>query len=414
LIQFVENYIARKDATVRRTNLSRETQPTPDGRHLERRTTRPPAGTLRQRGINYDVGIFPYGQNGRSSRTSFDLGVVKREIRTIREDLHCNAIRISGQDIDRLVAASQLALDDGLQVWFSPEYHEATPQQTLSYLAECAEAAAHLRYEQSDEDKKKGKGDWVVFVVGCELSFFMKGLVSGETAQERMGTFMNPWRLIWNSLSRGSFNRRLNTFLVEAAAEVRERFKGPVTYASGMWEDVYWTPFDYVSVDCYRGSYNRRTFRESLQKYLRHGKPVVATEFGCCTYRGAEDKGGYGFAIVDWDAEPPRLNGSFVRDEEGQASFLIEMLQTFEEEEFSGAFAFTFVMPKYPYDGDEPRLDLDMASFAVVKSISGSLMKGGAEQEGTRRYPGMPWEPKRSFDALAQHYYAAATATTGT
>jgi hypothetical protein len=364
------------------------------------------AGTLRQRGINYDVGVFPYGQRKRPSRPSFDLGVVKREIQVIKRDLHCNAIRISGQDIDRLVAASQFALEEGLQVWFSPEYHEATPQQTLSYLAECAEAAAHLRYDDGDDEEEEDEGekgekknrDRVVFVVGCELTFFMKGLVSGETAQERMVAFMKPWRLLWSSLSRGSFNKRLKTFLAEATSEVRERFKGPVTYASGMWEGVDWTPFDIVGVDCYQGSHNKRTFPDRLQRYLAHGKPVVATEFGCCTYEGAEGKGGYGFAIVDWDAQPPRLRGSFIRDEAGQAAFLVEMLRTFEQAGFSGAFAFTFIMPKYPHDEKDAQLDLDMASFAIVKSLP-------VEQAGgARRYPGMPWEPKQSFDALAGHY----------
>jgi hypothetical protein len=397
-LQFLEYYIT--DDRCSSTILSR-TQ-TPD----ERRggagpSAGPAARTLRQRGINYDVGVFPYGQRKRPSRPSFDLGVVKREIQVIKRDLHCNAIRISGQDIDRLVAASQFALEEGLQVWFSPEYHEATPQQTLSYLAECAEAAAHLRYDDGEEEEEKGekkKRDRVVFVVGCELTFFMKGLVSGETAQERMAAFMKPWRLLWSSLSRGSFNKRLNTFLAEATSEVRERFKGPVTYASGMWEGVDWTPFDIVGIDCYRGSHNKRTFPDRLQRYLVHSKPVVATEFGCCTYEGAEDKGGYGFAIVDWDAQPPRLTGSFIRDEAGQAAFLVEMLRTFEQAGFSGAFAFTFVMPKYPHDEKDAQLDLDMASFAVVKSLP-------VEQAGgARRYPSMPWEPKQSFDALAGYY----------
>jgi hypothetical protein len=133
--------------------------------------------------------------------------------------------------------------------------------------------------------------------------------------------------------------------------EVRKRFKGPVTYVSGMWEGVDWTPFDIVGVDCYRcyrGSHNERTFRDGLQRYLAHGKPVVATEFGCCTYKGAEDKGGHGFAIVDWHAQPPRLKGSFIRDAAGQAAFLLEMLRTFEQVGFGGAFAFTFVMPSIP------------------------------------------------------------------
>jgi len=72
---------------------------------------------LQLKGINYDVGVFPYGET-RPSRPKFDPEVVKREIKIIREDLHCDAIRISGRDAKRLSIASKFALDEGLQVWF--------------------------------------------------------------------------------------------------------------------------------------------------------------------------------------------------------------------------------------------------------------------------------------------------------
>jgi len=263
-------------------------------------------------------------------------------------------------------------------------YHEATSQQTLSYLSDCAGVAEEIRRQHDD----------LVFVAGCELTFFMKGLVSGETARDRMSTFTKPWRLVLNSIMMGSFNKRLNEFWSEGVPEIRARFKGPITYASGMWEDVDWTPFDYVSVDCYRDSFNKNGFRKNLQKYAAHGKPVVATEFGCCTYKGAAEKGGYGFAIVDWSKDPPKLEGSFVRDEKEQAALMMEMLQMFEEENLHGAFAFTFVMPKYTYNED-PQLDLDIASFALVKSLM--------DRKGIR-YPDMPWEPKLSFDDLGRRY----------
>ena len=338
---------------------------------------------LKLKGVNYDVGVFPYGEM-RPSRPHLDPETVRRELEIIKNEMHCNAVRISGRDIDRLALATRYALEQGLQVWFTPVFHEATPQQTMLYLAECADAAEKLRQGNRD----------IVFVTGCELTFFMKGLVSGDTSQERMRTFTRPWRLLLSSVSRGSFNKRLNKFLADATMEVHRHFKGPVTYASGMWEDVDWAPFDFVSVDCYRDRFNRRVFRKNLGKYLDSGKPVVASEFGYCTYKGAEEKGGYGFAIVDWDKDPPQLKGRPVRDEEGQAAVLTEMLQIFEEERFSGAFAFTFVMPKYPYSKDT-QLDLDMASFALVRTLPNG--------EGTR-YPGVHWEPKQSFYALTEYY----------
>lgn len=338
---------------------------------------------MRLKGVNYDVGLYPFGEE-RPSRPIFDPDIVRREIEIIRHDLHCNAIRIVGRDLSRLMTAAEFALDQGLEVWFGPAYHDADERETLAYFKECALAAESLRL----------KAPRVVFLAGWELTFFMKGLVVGETGPERIGAFLKPWKLLWSTVRLGSFHRNLNRFLVRANEEVRRHFHGPVTYCAGTWEEVDWTPFDFVSVDCYRDAMNQRGFRQNLRKYFAHGKPVVITEFGCCTYQGAEKKGGYGWAIVDWKAEPPRLKGEFVRDEGTQAQYLMELIRIFDEERVEGSFAFTFVMPKYPYSSD-PRFDLDMASYGLVKSY--------ADHSGSV-YPDMPWDPKEGFDALAGFY----------
>jgi hypothetical protein len=39
----------------------------------------------------------------------------------------------------------------------------------------------------------------------------------------------------------------------------------------------------------YRDTSNARSFRADLRKQFRQGKPVVATEYGCCPYVGAAD-----------------------------------------------------------------------------------------------------------------------------
>ncbi len=64
---------------------------------------------LTRKGINYDIGTYTRGKNGLSSREIFDPVVVKREIQIIKHDLHCNAIRISGQEISRLILASEVS-----------------------------------------------------------------------------------------------------------------------------------------------------------------------------------------------------------------------------------------------------------------------------------------------------------------
>lgn len=339
---------------------------------------------MKRKGINYDIGTFTRGKESPSSRDVFDPVIVQREMEIIKNDLHCNAIRISGQDIERLTKASEYALLQGLEVWFSPALIDANEQETLNYFAECAKAAEKLR-SQSPQ---------VIFVAGCELTFFMNGLVEGNTAFDRISTFMKPWRLIKSTLRKGPFNKRLNAFLFKATAVVREHFHGQLTYASGPWEDVNWTLFDFVGIDYYREGHNKNSYREKLRAYFKYGKPVVILEFGCCTYQGAEEKGGYGWAIVDRSKTPAQLKGEFVRDENVQAKELLELLDIFKEEKVEGAFVFTFVSPTYPYH-ENPLYDLDMASYSMVKSYT--------DRKG-ETYQDMPWELKKSFLIVADYY----------
>ncbi|WP_040411856.1 hypothetical protein [Desulfosporosinus sp. OT] len=339
---------------------------------------------MNRKGINYDIGTFTRGQESASSRDILDPTIVEREMQIINNDLHCNAVRISGQDVARLATASEYALQQGLEVWFSPAFVDANESEMLPYFVECAKAAEKLRLQYPK----------VVFVAGCELTFFMKGLVDGDTAFDRINTFMKPWRLLKSTVTKGPFNRRLNAFLAKATKAVRENFQGQLTYASGPWEEVDWALFDIVGIDYYREIHNKGSYLQKLRAYFKHGKPVVITEFGCCTYQGAEEKGGYGWAIIDRSKTPSQLKGEYVRDEGVQANYLVELLDVFKAEKVEGAFVFTFVSPTYPYN-EKPLYDLDMASYSVVKTYP--------EQMGAT-YCEMPWETKQSFVALANYY----------
>lgn len=339
----------------------------------------------RRRGINYDVGTYTRGPDQPSSRELFDPETVRKEMEIIQSELHCTSIRISGRDVGRLVAASECALHQGLEVWFSPALIDEEEQAMLEYYRECAIAAETLRRKGAD----------VVFVAGCELSLFMKGILEGATSFDRIGVLMSPWRLLKYTIRKGSFHKRLNAFLSKAVNVIREHFHGQVTYASGTWENVNWDPFDIVSADHYRDAYNDKRYREQLRAYFKHGKPVVITEFGCCTYEGAQDRGGYGWNVVDHGHSPKRLGEGIVRDEQVQVRYMRELFDIFQEEGVDGAFWFTFAMPSYPYDED-PAYNLDTASYSVVRTFKDG--RTGAA------YPGMPWDTKASFAALGELY----------
>jgi hypothetical protein len=369
---------------------------------------------IRRKGINYDTGFTSVG--GQQSRRFFEPAQVRRELEIIARDLHCNAVRISGGDPRRIALAAEYALDEGLEVWFSPFPTDMTAQELMPYFVEAAALAEELRSGQSGQ---RGASSGVpadvradariVFVLGCEMSLYNSGFVPGSNMFERFQAMMNPALLASYSLSPEKLAEQFNSFLGQAARAVRQHFSGPVSYASGAWERIDWSNFDMVGVDLYRDSGNRETYREQVRSYKTlsedqeqgrgqgEGKPVVITEFGCCTYRGAQDRGALGWAIVDRKANPPRLTEEVVRDEEVQATYLVRTLDVLAEARVDGAFWFTFAGYEYPYNPD-PHYDLDCASYGVVK-----MLDAASGATGTA-YPGLPWEPKCAFYALAEYY----------
>lgn len=172
---------------------------------------------MNRRGVSYDIGRMM----GVNWRPVFDLKVVHRELEIIRTDLHCNAVRICGLDIDRLTTAAADALGQGLEVWLTPEMWDKSPDTTLAYITKAAAAAEELRQRWPDR---------LVFVVGSELTLFMQGIVPGRNITQRMGI-----PSFWENARAGRHNQPLNAFLTKANEDVRQAFHGQVTYASLVW-----------------------------------------------------------------------------------------------------------------------------------------------------------------------------------
>jgi hypothetical protein len=339
---------------------------------------------------------------GQDWRPDFSSDLTRRELEIIKNDLHCNAVRICGESIERLVFASEIALGLGLEVWASPELWDRSHDETLDYITEAARALQALKRDRVDQ---------LVLIVASEVTLFTQGIVEGNTVFERL------WHpTFWESVSSGAHNPKMNAFLASAATSVRTVFDGPVTYASIPLEDVDWSLFDFVGVDLYREARIREGFTQMLQPYFGHGRPVVITEFGCCTYRGAGDDGGRGFMIADYTSTPVHLTGDPVRDEAEQARELTDMLSIFDTAGVAGTFMMTFVSPLNPTSAN-PMFDMDMASYSLVKSymndaiepLSANLPHATRKQRvpGTP-YADLPWDPKQSFTAVAEYYDTAA------
>ena len=95
---------------------------------------------MERKGVSYDVGRGMAG----NWRPVFHPQVVQRELEIVRDDLHCNAVRICGRDIKRLVMAAGMALQLGLEVWLSPELWDKCQAETLAYIIKAAGAAKRI------------------------------------------------------------------------------------------------------------------------------------------------------------------------------------------------------------------------------------------------------------------------------
>jgi hypothetical protein len=335
---------------------------------------------VRGRGITYDTGFF---HAGHCTREPFLPAHVRRELQIIRNDLHCTAVRITGGDADRLHLAAEHASAAGLEVWYSPFTCDLTTTELLAFLANAAERAEHLRLH----------GAQVVLVTGSELSLFNQGFLPGEQLEDRLALLGKP-ELLRAILP--DVPARINGFLDQALSLVRARFGGKVTYASLPFDGVDWTPFDIIATDAgYWSAEVADRFRDGIRALVAQNKPAAITEFGCCTYQGAADRGGRGDQIVEWEAgRPVGLNGDYVRDEAEQARYISELLDLFNTEGVDTAFVNTFARYDLPHR-ETAYSDLDLASYGLVKVFE--------DRHGTA-YPAMPWEPKLAFATLADYY----------
>jgi hypothetical protein len=325
------------------------------------------------RGINYDVGTnfgSMYTSQARLSTAQLDL-----DFRAITHRLHCNAIHLYGTDVGRLRECATVARGHGLHVWVQPRLIDASPEEALDHLDQAALMAEELRLKHGE----------ITLDVGCELTVFMSGIIPGDSFAERIARLPESLELF------PQFNRGLNKHLQQALQTARSHFKGHITYSAAPWETVEWTDFDLIGLDHYLMSLNKDGYVETLRAYRAYGKPIVITEFGCCCYEGADEKGPAGYDIIDWSGPRPAIDGTHPRSEKVQADYVAKLLRIFKQEDINGYFVYTFSNPDQPYDPD-PRYDLDKAGFGIVKVL-------GAGADGKIR-----WEPKEAFHEVARSY----------
>lgn len=344
---------------------------------------------MKYRGVVYDVGL--QFSPGIFSVDPFNPELVKHDMKVLANEVYANAVRIEGEDIQRLVIATEAAHEEGLKVLFNPWKMNADVAETIEYMTKASIEAERLRK----------KGIDLIFVAGCEYTIFSQGAFPGETFNERV-MFM-----LKNGAAPGvDFEKtqdlddaiiRLNEILAKICESVRANFEGPLTYSAGTWENVNWDPFDIVGIDYYRRGESEEEYLSKLEQY-KSSKPLLVMEVGSCAYEGAGAKGDGGFAVfqgVNPDGTVIYTDGIIpIRSESEQADYVQSQVELLNKSGVDGVFVFEFAFPLMPHS-EEIGKDVDMTCFALVKSFPN-------HDPRSQNIPN--WEAKEALYRLADVY----------
>lgn len=325
------------------------------------------------RGICYDAGVRYEGSF--QSRPHWDENQVRRDFRTIRQELGCNAVLIMADTPGRLEAASRIAAEAGLAIWLQPRLFDRPPRRIREFVSDAAVIAENLRRDGAE----------VGLVVGCELTLSANGMLPGPTFWTRaMLLPVTAWLL-------PIANRRLRRLLGELVTVARERFHGPVSYGAGDWEQPDWSIFDVVGLDSYRDEHNSVQYGDNLRRIVEEGRAagqhVMIFEFGTCAYAGSSLRASQASDVLRGTGQRMRVKAGIERNEEEQARYLAELFDAFALAEVDGTFVWGFSEPALYRSMDNPEKDLDLASYGIVAN-----------------HPDGSWDTKRAFHTVAAEY----------
>jgi len=261
------------------------------------------------KGMIYNTGITRLG-TGTSYPTP-PREQMEEELEVIKNELGCNAIRLSGDD-DAMLQAAHIALrKDFTVIGLSPCYEDATVEETERLFNDFVRKMGDL-----------ARNDRILLMVGNELTLECIGWSNATTYEERV----KDWE------ARRQNQDRLNELLRSLLDCVPNHFRGKTTYARGCWEEVDWRKLDFDIVGSneywWDNDYPEK-YVERLRQLRAYGKPLYITEFGSCTFKSA---------LVSTYREAEGKEYS----QEAQASYIEHYLRLFNTGQVDGCFVYIF------------------------------------------------------------------------
>lgn len=257
---------------------------------------------------------------------------IKQEMRVIKDELHCDSVRLAGHTSEELIRVGKIAKEVGLTPWYSPRFINATFEKTKIELDSFCKSAVLA-----------GEADSPI-IVANELPYDCADNLGKEITRygERGKYFVDKF------LKRGK--KVDNTKNVQELIHIARSagWEGLTTYASlpphdevVKWNDILDSKLA-VSCNLYWGrnwplgtAWNDKQYQEMIKKvkHMAGQRPVIITEFGTVPQRGVLKAGGGAY----------NLEGAL--DYEAQADAYRSYMPPLQREGV-GYFAYAFSEPK--------------------------------------------------------------------
>jgi len=204
------------------------------------------------------------------------------QLSTIHDELGCNAVSIcvgAGYE-DNLIQACEIAMQKGFdRIYVLAKYMHFTSDEIAEKLRNLAPRITALR-EASDK---------IVWVIGNEFTFCVKGLIPGDTLKEQQ---------IWIEQHHEAYIEAQQINIPQVFSRIlpviRSNYGYPIAYNAepNEFDLVPWGDplFESIGWNAYlqpQFGKDESFFTEKFSQLEMFGKPVIVSEFGSSTYAGA-------------------------------------------------------------------------------------------------------------------------------